>query len=466
MMPYELFVVDDEDVAREGISLALRNLYRVHSYASAENALADLPRVMPDLILLDVGLPGISGIDALERILVTKPDTLVIMITAFEDVQTVVSAMKLGAYDYLAKPLDMDGLMISVRNALETIALKKEIQLLQKKYIQENQPLIIGESTQMKDILNVVSVVAQSTDTPVIILGETGTGKELIAKTIHCQSPNFRGPLVPVNCAAVPKELIESELFGYEKGAFSGADKNGKTGLVEESADGTLFLDEVADLSAEAQAKLLRFLESGEFFRVGGTQSRHVKTRIVSATNKNLDKLMEQGSFRRDLFFRLAVVKINVPSLNERRQDIIPIARHLLMQYNQKFRKSFTGLTPQAERALIDHHWTGNIRELKNLIEHGVLLGSGKQLDVSHLGIGQPAPALSAGPQDCGARHLPELTLDGMDINLIIETIQKEYFESALAMAGGNESKAARLLNMSRDKFRYRRKINRKARVS
>ncbi len=458
MMSFELFVIDDEDVAREGISLALRKSYRVHSYASAEAALEEFSKWMPDLVLLDVGLPGISGIEALEKIKKISPETLVIMITAFEDVQTVVSAMKLGAYDYIVKPMDMNGLLISVRNALETVTLKKEIQLLQKKYIQENQPLIIGGSKRIQDVLAVVAAVAKSVDTPVMILGETGTGKELVAKTIHYQSPYFKGPLVPVNCAAIPEELIESELFGYERGAFSGADKKGKIGLVEEAANGTLFLDEVADLSPEAQAKLLRFLESGEFFRVGGTQNRRVHTRVISATNKNLPKLMQEGRFRQDLFFRLAVVKVDMPSLNERREDIILLSKHFLVEYNRKFKKSFTGFTPDAEQALTRFQWTGNIRELKNVIERGVLLADGEQLDLSHIGLGISPPGTAAfGSHDIGHLCLPALTHEGIDFPALIHTIERDYFESALKLAGGNESKAAGLLNLSRDKFRYRR---------
>ncbi len=458
MMPFDLFVIDDEDVAREGISLALRKSYRVHSYASAEAALEEFPKWMPDLVLLDVGLPGISGIEALEKIKKISPETLVIMITAFEDVQTVVSAMKLGAYDYIVKPMDMNGLLVTVRNALETVTLKKEIQLLQKKYIQENQPLIIGDSKRIKDVLAVVAAVSKSVETPVMILGETGTGKELIAKTIHCQSPYFKGPLVPVNCAAIPGELIESELFGYERGAFSGADKKGKIGLVEEAANGTLFLDEVADLSPEAQAKLLRFLESGEFFRVGGTQNRRVQTRLISATNKNLSKLMQQGRFRQDLFFRLAVVKVDMPSLNERREDIILLSKHFLVEYNRKFNKSFTGFTPDAEQALTRFQWTGNIRELKNVIERGVLLADGEQLDLSHIGLGISPPGATAfGSNDIGHSRLPALTHEGIDFPALIQAIERDYFESALKLVGGNESKAARLLNLSRDKFRYRR---------
>jgi len=456
MMPFSLFVVDDEDIAREGICLALKKHYAVTGYGAAEDAIAAITDEHPDLILLDIGLPGMSGIQALEKIKQEFPELLVIMITAYEDVQTVVSAMKLGAYDYIVKPLDMNGLIITVRNALETIALKKEIQLLQQKYIEGNLPVIVGESKPINDILEIVGMVAQSIDTPVLISGETGSGKELIAQTIHYKSPQFKGPLVTVNCAAIPKDLIESELFGYDKGAFSGADAGGKAGLVEKAANGTLFLDEVADLSSEAQAKLLRFLESGEYFRIGGTRKHRVQTRVISATNKDLFATANEGSFRLDLYYRLAVVKLEVPSLNQRREDIVPLAKFFLNKFTKKFRKSFSGLSPQAIEILHHFNWTGNVRELRNLIERAVLLGSGTQLGPDQLGIEadqQQATNTAPPPNSSG---FPELTPEGIDLPSILQTIEKEYFEKALSLASGNASKAAKLLNLSRDKFRYR----------
>jgi DNA-binding NtrC family response regulator len=459
MMSFSLFVVDDEDIAREGISLALRKLYHVDAFATAEDAFDALADHRPDLILLDIGLPGMSGIAALEQIKKSHPDTLVIMITAYEDVQTVVSAMKLGAYDYIVKPLDMNGLIITVRNALETIALKKEFQLLQEKYIQKNLPLIVGQSEAIQKVLTLVNMVAQSTDTPVLILGETGTGKELIAQTIHYRSPVFKGPLVTVNCAAIPKELIESELFGYEKGAFSGADKGGKAGLVEKAADGTLFLDEVGDLSAEAQAKLLRFLESGEYFRVGGTRKYQLQTRVLSATNKDLQTMAQEGEYRMDLYYRLAVIKIEVPSLNERHEDILPLAKFFLDRFTKKFGKAFAGFTPEAIMALEQFNWTGNVRELKNLVERAVLLGSGTLLSPDQLNLDESRPGPHAVPVNAtptSQSDMPPLSPAGIDFPAVIQSIEKAYFEQALTMSKGNTSKAAKLLNLSRDKFRYR----------
>jgi DNA-binding NtrC family response regulator len=398
-----------------------------------------------------------SGIEALEKIKRDFPELLVIMITAYEDVQTVVSAMKLGAYDYIVKPLDMNGLIITVRNALETIALKKEIQLLQKKYLEKNLPVIVGESKAIRDILEIVGIVAQSIDTPLLILGETGSGKELIAQTIHYRSPQFKGPLVSVNCAAFPKELIESELFGYEKGAFSGADSAGKAGLVEEAANGTLFLDEVGDLSTEAQAKLLRFLESGEYFRVGGTRKHKVQTRVLSATNKDLFAMsQEEEGFRLDLYYRLAVVKLEVPSLNQRREDIIPLAKFFLNKFSKKFVKSFTGFTPEAMAALQSFNWTGNVRELRNLIERSVLLSNGTLLDLEQLGFESTPMTPSAQLAQFSHPDLPDLTLEGIDLPSILRRIEKSYMDKALSLTSGNTTKASKLVNLSRDKFRYR----------
>jgi DNA-binding NtrC family response regulator len=458
MKNFSLFIVDDEEIARAGITLALKKIYNVCGYGAAEDAIAALREKAPDLILLDIGLPGMSGIEALQIIKTEHPDILVIMITAYEDVQTVVSAMKLGAYDYIVKPLDMNGLIITVRNALETIALKKEIQLLQHQYVKQNLPVIVGESKPIREIMQIVGMVAQSADTPVLITGETGSGKELIAQTIHYKSPNFKGPLVTVNCAAIPKELIESELFGYEKGAFSGAHA-AKAGLVEEAADGTLFLDEVGDLSAEAQAKLLRFLESGEYFRVGGTRKLQVQTRVISATNRDLMAMGQEGAFRMDLYYRLAVLKIEVPSLNQRRGDILPIAKFFLERFTKKFGKSYTGLSPEAIDALEKFNWTGNVRELRNIIERAVLLGSGTLLNLSQLGLdaNNTAPQTTC-PPPSSQTELPPLSDRGIDLPAIIQSIEKKYFTHALELAGGNTSKAAKLLNFSRDKFRYRTK--------
>jgi transcriptional regulator with PAS, ATPase and Fis domain len=306
--------------------------------------------------------------------------------------------------------------------------------------------------------MDTVEKISQSADTPVLIHGETGTGKELIARIIHHRSPNSSHPLVTMNCATIPNELIESEMFGYVKGAFSGADEAGKTGLVEEANGGTLFLDEVGDLSAQAQSKLLRFLESGEYYRVGGTEKRSVKTRIISATNRNIESMIEAGAFRRDLFFRLAVVKLEVPSLNRRKRDILPIATYFLTQFSEKLKKNVTGFTKNAEKLLLGHHWKGNIRELRNLIERAVLVAEGSQISIKDLDLKEiidcnlPPDGLELDV------NLPPLSPEGIDFQRFMQYIEKYYFSYALKLSGGNETKAAQLLGLTRDAFRYRRK--------
>jgi len=326
MIVYSLYIIDDEETIRESLSMALEEDYTVKTFAEAQVAIRSIQDNPPDLVLLDIGLPDMNGIEVLKQVKGFDPGIVVIMITAYEDTQTVISAMKSGAYDYVVKPIDMNSLKITIQNALDTIRLKKEVQGLQDQYLEEHLPCFIGESNVIQDVVQFVGMVAKSPDTPILILGETGTGKELIASAIHYRSPNFKGPLIAVNCAAIPKDLIESELFGYEKGAFSGASESGKKGLIEEAAHGTLFMDEVGDLSTAAQAKLLRFLEEGTFYRIGGTKKIHVETRVVSATNRDLTAMIAEDLFRKDLYFRLGVVKFAIPPLNERVDDIVPLA--------------------------------------------------------------------------------------------------------------------------------------------
>jgi DNA-binding NtrC family response regulator len=456
-MNYTLYVVDDETTITEGIILALEAEYRIRGFADAESALKAVEDDLPDLILLDIGLPGMNGVEALGEIKMRFPDIPVIMITAYEDVDTVISAMKLGAYDYVIKPLHMDALEVTIQNALATIKLRKEVKNLQARYLQENVPCFIGESQAIVDVMEFVETVAQSPDTPILLIGETGTGKELIAGSIHYRSPNFNGPLTTVNCAALPKDLVESELFGYEKGAFSGAEASGKRGRIEEAAEGTLFLDEIGDLSRDAQAKLLRFLENGEFYRLGGTQKQRVRTRVVSATNKDIEAMIEHHLFRKDLYFRLGVIRVKIPSLNERHEDIIPLAKHFLYQFGAKFKKNITEISPEAEQVLMRHDWTGNVRELKNRIERGVLTGKGSVLTPADLGLGGAAAKTVATP-DGTPPAFPPIPETGVDLSELERAMETYYIEEAYRMAKGNESRAAKLLNMNHHTYRYRRK--------
>jgi DNA-binding NtrC family response regulator len=453
VISYSLYIIDDDPDLREVLSVALETQFQVKTFSTATSGIDAIRDDPPDLILLDIGLPDMSGVEALSEIKQLQPDVLVIMVTASSDINTAISTMKLGASDYMMKPINLDALEVSVQNALEKIRLRKEVQILQEKYLKENIPCFVGESNAIQDVMHFVDKVAKAHDTPVLILGETGTGKELIASAIHYKSPNFNGPFVTLNCSAIPKDLIESELFGYEKGAFTGAKAAGKKGLVEQAADGTLFLDEVGDLSLEAQAKLLRFLEEGEYYRVGGTRKYQIHTRVVSATNKDLDTMVEQDNFRRDLYYRLAVIKVEVPSLNKRRDDIVPIANHFLVEFSRKHGKSFKGFSLESEAMLKNYRWEGNIRELRNLVERGILVANGSELTPQDLGLnrsdgdGIPPPVESDG----GIPALPE---EGLDL----QALEEHYIKEALKKAGGNETKAAKLLRMSYYSFRYRRK--------
>jgi DNA-binding NtrC family response regulator len=453
MKLFTIHVIDDEELIRDSIATAFADTYRIETFPSAEAALAAMQASLPDLVLLDIGLPGMDGLQALKQIRQRHHGLRVVMITAFEEIDTVVKAMKLGAYDYVVKPLQMAGLEATVHHALESVRLQQEVRTLQQQFLQAHIPYFIAQSDVIQDVMTFVGQVAQSPDTPILIQGDTGTGKELVASTIHYQSPNFQGPFVTVNCATIPKDLLESEMFGYEKGAFSGAGAAGKRGLVEMAGGGTLFLDEVGDLSLQAQAKLLRFLEQGEYYRVGGVHLQTLQTRVISATNQDLDAMIVRGEFRKDLYFRLGVVKVKIPSLNARADDILPLARHFMVDFGEKFAKPVAGFSSVAEKALLSHNWTGNVRELKNVIERGVLTAAGPTLTPADLGL-----EASFGPSESGAMGFPPIPPDGLDLTALTQSMEKYYMEAAMKMAGGNESRAAGLLRLNHHTFRYRRK--------
>ncbi len=453
MVGYSIYIIDDEQSIRDALTFGLKEHYHIKTFANAEDGLRAVLEKAPDLILQDIGLPGMDGVTALKEIKKHDPDILVIMITAFEDIDTVLSAMKAGAYDYIVKPLHLDSVKLSIKNALKTISMRKKIQALQEESLRESVPCFVSESNSIQDVMQFVDKVAKGFDTPVLILGETGTGKELIASAVHYKSPNFKGPFISINCAAIPKDLIESELFGYEKGAFSGAAATGKKGLIEEAEGGTLFLDEVGDLSSSAQAKLLRFLEEGEYYRVGGARKYLIKTRIVSATNRNLEEMIEQNLFRQDLYFRIAVVKVEVPSLNERPEDIIPIAQHFLSEFGNKHAKVFTGISEEVEHFFKDYQWKGNVRELRNLVERGVLIGAGPELKLEDLGV-EPLKPGSSNQEKISEGPFPSLPDEG----IMLDELEEHYIREAYKKTGGNEKKAAKILGLSYYAFRYKRK--------
>ena len=455
MSTFRVYLIDDETSVRQGVAIGLRKQYELRTFESAEAALPAIQKDPPDLVLLDVGLPGMSGLEALKQIKAFDPGILVIMITAYEDVATVVTAMKQGAYDYVPKPIHLEPLKNTIGNALSSIRLRKEIRDMQARYLNENLPGFIGESDAIQDVMQVVRRAAISPDTSILITGASGTGKEMVARAIHYHSPHFEGPFVALNCAAIPGDLLESELFGYEKGAFSGARVDGKQGLIEAAEGGTLFLDEIGDLSSGGQAKLLRFLEEGEYYRVGSVRTRHAKTRIVSATNQRLKGLIEAGRFRLDLYYRLAVIRVEIPSLKDRQDDILPFARHFLLEFGQKHGKTFHSLSPELERFLLAYEWRGNVRELRNLIERGVLLSNGPELAIGDIGFPTggdiahgPGHGWNLGPNTA---PLPD---EGIDL----QALEEHYLHEAINRADGNDRVAARLLGMSYYAFRYRKK--------
>jgi len=453
---YSISIVDDEESIRDGLELILSEEYDISCFTDAESFLSDLETNLPDLVLMDIGLPAMNGIEALAIIKKKAIDIPVIMITAFEDINMVILSMKTGAFDFILKPMNPDILELTIKKAISSIALRKEVKILQEKYLKDNNPCFIGESKDIEDVMDFINMVAKSPDTPIMIMGETGTGKELIAKAIHARSPVFQGPFIAVNCSAFPDELIESELFGYEEGAFSGAKKQGKKGFIEEADKGTLFLDEVADLSLAGQAKLLRFLESGEFYKVGSTRKYKVNVRLVSATNKNLEELIDQERFRKDLFFRLCVVKAKIPSLNERRDDILPLAKYFLYGFNKKFKKNLKNISKEVQELLLSHKFSGNVRELKNIIERACLIAQNDVLIKEDLGLNQKPRDMEKIELDSFKDNTLHIPNQGMNIGKLLKNIEKKYMEHALKLTRGNESKAARLLEMNHHTFRYK----------
>ncbi len=457
MTRYLIYIVDDDATLRKSFRKTLKDYYRVHDFAARMDAVGAMESETPDLLLLGIGLAEADGLDLIRRIRNSSPQTRIIALTAGVDLPTVIAAMKLGVHDCLPKPIYDQSLLARVRDTLESLRLRKEVQVLQENAIKDQLPCILGESLAIHEIMDIVNRVALSSDTPVLILGETGTGKELIAAAIHYRSPNSSGPFVPINCAAIPATLIESEFFGYERGSFSGAHPKGKKGLVEKAGNGTLFLDEVTDLGPEAQAKLLRFLENGEFYRVGATEKLRVRTRIISASNRRLEDLISEGKFRDDLYYRLGVIRIEVPSLNERREDILLLANHYLAQFCGKFQKPDKCFTPQAAQILQERRWQGNIRELRNVVERAVLLAKGDELTEEDLGLVSGSRILLPGRTKAAAEAV-ELPPDGVDLATVLESLEHHYIEAALHRAGGNDCQAARLLKMNHHTLRYRKK--------
>ena len=386
MRKHKILVVDDEHLIRWSLEQNLKKQgYDVIQAASGEDALKLVREDAPDIVLLDIQLPGINGLEVLEKIKEIDEGIIVIMITALGVVETAVKAMRSGAHDYINKPFNLDELAIVIKKALETGELKKEVAHLRseqaKKFGLSN---IIGGGRHMTSVLNMVDKVAKSDAGTILIQGESGTGKELIAKAIHYESARADKPFMAINCAAVPETLLESELMGHERGAFTDA-KVQKKGLFEMADGGTLFLDEIGDMELGMQAKLLRVLEERTFRRVGGTKEIPIDIRIVSATNQELLHLIDEKLFRKDLYYRIQVIPIYLPPLRERPDDIQVLAEHFIEKFNRDFGKNVQGISEMASKFLVEYEWPGNVRELKNVIERAIILESEDMLLLEHL---------------------------------------------------------------------------------
>ncbi|MBZ4686627.1 MAG: two-component system, NtrC family, response regulator AtoC [Clostridia bacterium] len=453
-MRKRIFIVDDEETIRLSLKEALTDQgYNIFTYPHGSGLLEEIEKQNPHLVVLDVRLPDVNGITLLERIKSYDPEIVVIMITAYGDTQSAVNAIKKGAYDYIEKPFDLDEFNIAIKKALETRDLKNEVEILKKKqqeFFRNNK--IIGESQAMKKLLKKVAILAESEAT-ILILGETGVGKGLLAKEIHDKSSRMNSSFMDINCGSIPHNLIESELFGFEKNAFTGATSS-KKGLFEIADGGTVFLDEVGELPLNIQVKLLKFLEQREFKRVGGLVNKKVDVRIIAATNKDLENEVKKGNFREDLFYRLNVVPVHVPPLRERGDDIILIARFFINHFSKILGKRVTELSAEAGDILKKHTWPGNIRELKNIIERIAIFIDDEETVVrkEHLPIELIEKLNEAGRQFFSVEDKITNDLKAKDFCLETEVknLEKAYIEKAVRLSGGNKTKAAAMLGISR----------------
>jgi DNA-binding NtrC family response regulator len=451
-----LIVEDNADLCQTLAEIFRKSGHKVHTALSGAEAQKILKTELIDLVLLDLRLPDMSGIKVLELVKEVDPDILVVMITAVaNDPRPAVEAMKAGAYDYLTKPFELDEVKLVVAKALETAGLKREVSRLRQqqrgKFPDEE---LFGNSAVMQEVKGMIKIVSETPRTSVLVQGESGTGKELVANSIHKWSARADKPFVPVNCSAIPDTLLESEMFGYEKGAFTDA-KGMKKGLFELANMGTIFLDEIASMQSALQPKLLRILETQTFRRIGGTADIQIDVRIVAATNRDLQLLVQEGVFREDLYYRLKVIVIQLPPLRERANDILPLSLLFIEKNNKEFNKNILGLAEETQALLLHYHWPGNVRELKNVIERGVILCQGEYLQPEHLPQelrGQKEASWAFFPNN-GAAGSPNLA------NLSLEEMEKRHIHAVLSQNKGNKSKTARALNISRSTLREKMKL-------
>jgi len=445
-MPHTVLIIDDEELTLRTISRGLTaEGFDVFTAGSGEEGLKVLEDEKPDLVLLDIVLPGIDGVEVLRQIKASAPASIVVMMSAYHMVDRAVEAMKLGAFDYLIKPFHLADLSATLRRASEVLALRVRLRdTVETAKGQYDFGRVVTQNPVKRSMLEIARKAAESTHTTILILGESGTGKGVLARAIHYASPRASQPLLELNCATLPDTLLESELFGFEPGAFTDARRR-KEGLLERAHGGTVFLDEIGNMSASVQAKLLRVLEESTFMRLGGTKPIRVDVRLIAATNANLKEVVAEGRFREDLFYRLNVVPLLIPPLRERREDILPLALDLVKWFNQELKKNFIGFTPEAAELLSCYAWPGNIRELKNAIERTMILVPEGDIDASSLPEEiRNAEAAILPPASSFANEEP---CDGEPL-VTLRELEDKYIQRVLAATGNNKTQAAKILGI------------------
>ncbi len=449
----DVLVVDDENLVRWSIKQKLEGAgYKVLEASEGAGALTLFKENMPDMVTLDVRLPDTSGLKVLLEMKRLAPATPIIMITAYGAVDDAVKALQIGAYDYLEKPINFERLLHSLGNALETTKLRTEVartkQEQEETYSVER---IIGESKIIGEVKDLVRKVTDSEANTIVIEGESGTGKDMVAKALHYQSRRRNHPFVVLNCAAIPEHLLENELFGHERGAFTDA-KTMKKGLFELADGGTVFFDEISGMHLNLQSKLLRVLEDQTFRRIGGLKDIQTNVRVICASNKDLEKMAAQGEFREDLFYRLSVIPITLPPLRERKEDIHLLVHHFVQEYNVRFKKSIKGVPEKTMKILEGYHWPGNVRELRNAIERAMILQDDGYID-EHV---FPLRISEFGGDSKGLLPDERLSIPSQGIDLY--EVEADLIRQALVKAGGNQTQASRLLSITRDTLRYKMK--------
>jgi DNA-binding NtrC family response regulator len=443
----KILIVEDNADLVFTLSRVLKKVgYQIFTADTGEKGLSIFRKELIDLVILDLKLPKIGGIDVLTQMKEMNPDILVLMMTASTDVSPAIEAIKKGAYDYLIKPFELEKLKHNVKNALETHTLKMEVARFQREHkIQYPNDTIFGESKAIRDVRDLIKIVAETPKTSVLIQGESGTGKELVANAIHFYSKRASQTFIKLNCSAIPDHLLESELFGHEKGSFTDA-KSMKKGLFELANGGTIFLDEISSMKLSLQPKILRVIESQTFRRIGGISDIKIDIRLVTATNTNLVQLIQEKKFRDDLYYRLKVMEINIPPLREHKEDILLLAKLFIEEYNKEFNKHVQKLAPKTERLLLSYQWPGNIRELKNVIERGIILCKNESLLPENL------------PMELHKGDANIVTQQVSFGKVSLQVMERHHIKEVLKLVNGNKSQAARILDISRSTLREKLK--------